>query len=228
MQFKNEQELITRLKAGDESAVSIWYSSSKDELLQFFLKRMSSEADAQELVHDTFLSCLSSLPLFRGESELWTFMLSVARHELADYWRKKYAKKAISMLPFGHEILESLSGESSVDKSEMGPILDQLPDEISEMLQLKYIDGKSVKELAVHYNLSFAAMQSKLHRAKELFKEIYERTTISWRITTEGKVTGGNWEKLTTPSVVTPIFLDHRDALLAIFTSCFICLGSSH
>lgn len=179
MQFKNEQDLIDQLKKGDSTAVYLWYSSSKRELLQFFLTRMASEADAQELVHDTYLSCLSSLPLFRDESGLWTFMLSVARHELADYWRKKYAKRAIALLPYGHELLDSLCGEQVQNHSEIGSILQKLPEEISEILQLKYIDGLSVKELATHYRLSFAAMQSRLHRAKELFKQEYGRTTIS-------------------------------------------------
>lgn len=185
MQFIHEQDLITGLKSGDSAAVSLWYSSSKDELVQFFLKRMSSESDAQELVHDTYVSCLSSLPLFRGDSGLWTFMVSIARHELADYWRKKYAKKAIALLPFGQELIESVAGEGDERSwimdhgSEVTQILLMLPQEISEMLQLKYIDGLSVKELALRYGLSCAAMQSRLHRAKELFKEEYERTTIS-------------------------------------------------
>lgn len=178
MQFSREAELIIALKAGESAAVTIWYQSSKQELLQFFLKRMSNESDAQELVHDTFLSCLSSLPLFRGESGLWTFMLSVARHELADYWRKRYAKKAISLLPFGSDLLGSIEGKEA-PAGEISELLEKLPQEISELLQLKYIDGKSVKELAIHYELSFTAMQSRLHRAKEAFKEIYERTTVS-------------------------------------------------
>ncbi len=185
MLFINEQELISQLKKGDSSAVSVWYSSSKTELLKFFLKRMGDESDAQELVHDTYLSCLSSLPLFRGESELWTFMLSIARHELSDYWRKKYAKKAIALLPYGHELLDSVRSDEGEDAwlaghvSIISEILHGLPEEISELLQLKYVDGLSVKELAHHYGLSFAAMQSKLYRAKELFKQEYERTTIS-------------------------------------------------
>lgn len=185
MVFKNEQDLIVQLKKGDSGAVSLWYSSAKADLLRFFIQRMGNEADAQELVHDTYLSCLSSLPLFRGESGLWTFMISIARHELSDYWRKRYAKKAIGLLPYGQELLESLSVDTKdhfamgATGSQVSQIMHCLPEEIGELLQLKYIDGLSVKELAAHYGLSFAAMQSKLHRAKELFKQEYERTTVS-------------------------------------------------
>jgi RNA polymerase sigma-70 factor, ECF subfamily len=178
MVFPDEGQLIQDLKIGDQAAVASWYRHAKPRLMAFFVKQIGNESDAQELVHDTYLSCLSALPLFRGESGLWSFMLSIARHELADFWRKRYAKKAIALLPFGQEFLESIGsrdpGQSTPDIEEL---LRTLPHEISELLQLKYIDGLSVKELARHYGLSFSAMQSKLYRAKEVFKQEYEQSS---------------------------------------------------
>lgn len=178
MVFLDEGQLIQNLKAGDQSAVATWYRHAKPKLMAFFVKQVGNESDAQELVHDTYLSCLSALPLFRGESGLWSFMLSIARHELADFWRKRYAKKAISLLPFGQEFLESIgSRDQSNQTSDLQELLRSLPQDISELLQLKYIDGLSVKELARHYGLSFTAMQSKLYRAKEVFKAEYEQSS---------------------------------------------------
>ncbi|MEP7167334.1 MAG: RNA polymerase sigma factor [Candidatus Woesebacteria bacterium] len=181
MVFSNEAALIVALKSGESSMVSRWYEESKRALLAFFVHQVSNEADAQELVHDTYMSCLASLPLFRGESGLWSFMISIARHELADYWRKKYAKKAIAMLPFGQELLDTVERPqgSEPQTQEVQELLQNLPGDIAELLALKYIDGLSVKELAKKYKLSFAAMQSKLYRAKEVFKEQYERNPIS-------------------------------------------------
>ena len=181
MVFPNESQLISDLKKGNQTAVATWYRQAKPKLTAFLAKQVGNESDAQELVHDTFLSCLSSLPLFRGESGLWSFMLSIARHEIADYWRKRYAKKAISLLPYGQELLDTVERPEVTDHTmqEIQELLHTLPGEIAELLQLKYVDGLSVKELAHHYGLSFPAMQSKLYRAKELFKQEYERNTIS-------------------------------------------------
>lgn len=180
MVFSEEQTLLVGLRLGDKRSVELWYTQAKVPLLRFFSNRVQHPSDAQELVHDTFLSTLSSLPLFRGKSNLWGFMLSVARHELADYWRKKYAKRAISLLPFGQELLDSVERPSNVEgtQAEMLELLERLPTEISELLQLKYIDGLSVKELSEQYGLSFTAMQSRLYRAKEIFKAECERAEI--------------------------------------------------
>ncbi|MBP9700167.1 RNA polymerase sigma factor [Candidatus Woesebacteria bacterium] len=169
MTFPTEKELIERLKKGDESAVRQWYQGSVSKLLVFFHSKVQVSSDAEELVQDTFLSCLASLPLFRGTSGLYGFMLGIARHELADYWRKKYAKKAISALPFGEEILLSLASDHSPSHGDVHMILSSLPIEISEVLLLKYVDGYSVKQLADQFGISSVAMQSRLYRAKEAF-----------------------------------------------------------
>ncbi len=173
MVFRNESLLITHLKRGDSRAVKDWYSQAANKLELFFSSRVSCEADAQELVHDTFMSCLASLPLFRGDSGLYTWMLGIARHELADYWRKKYAKKIISLLPFGEELIESVAAPSSVSGDDLTELLTRLPQDLSEVLQLKYVDGKSVKEIAQHFGVSVPAMQSRIYRAKEVLAREY-------------------------------------------------------
>lgn len=169
MTFPKEKELIDRLKRGEESAVREWYQGSVGKLLSFFHSKVLVTSDAEELVQDTFLSCLASLPLFRGTSGLYSFMLGIARHELADYWRKKYAKKAISALPFGEDILLSLASDHSPAHEDVHTILSSLPIEISEVLLLKYVDGYSIKQLADRFGISNVAMQSRLYRAKEAF-----------------------------------------------------------
>lgn len=176
MQFVNESNLITSLKLGDSKAVEMWYAQSKEKLLTFFLSQIPTPADAEELLHDTYLSCLAALPLFRGESGLWGWMLSIARHELADFWRKYYAKKAIRALPFGDELIERVGEVRSsqfIVHSEIQHILQILPTEVSELLQLKYVDGFTVKQLAKRFGTSVVAMQSKLYRAKEAFAKEY-------------------------------------------------------
>ncbi len=180
MIFPGEEALLSGLKSADEHAVREWYSFSKKQLFSFFLSKTKSSQDAEELTHDTYLSCLASLPLFRGESGLWGWMLSVARHELADYWRKRYAKKILAIFPYGKELLDSFQGEEPFLQSEktveIQETLQRLPREVAEILQCKYIDNTSMKDLAKKYDLSFSAMQSKVYRAKIEFIQEYEKT----------------------------------------------------
>lgn len=188
MVFSNETDLIKKLRLGDERAVQLWYEQSRAKLSAFFMKRTSETRDIDELVHDTYLSCLASLPLFRGQSSLYSWMIGIARHELSDYWRKKYAKRAIALLPFGQEVLDLMEVEEASgieargkrqEASELRELLRKLPEGVAELLELKYVDGFSVQELATQFGVSFSAMQSRLHRAKALFKAEYEEVVLS-------------------------------------------------
>lgn len=51
--------------------------------------------------------------------------------------------------------------------------LDRLPPKYGDVLEWKYIEGYSVKEIAGRLGLSTQATQSMLARAKRSFREIY-------------------------------------------------------
>ena len=105
MQLNANDLDIQKLREGDERAVLKWYKTFEKPLLRFILTKVSLKPDAQELCQNTFLSCLESLPLFKQNSSLWTWMCSIARHEIADYFRKKYAKRVLQMIPFADAVL---------------------------------------------------------------------------------------------------------------------------
>lgn len=164
------------LKRGHAPTVRKWYGLYASKLHSFFGTRVKQEADCDELVHDTFLSCLASLPLYRGECALWTWMMGIARHELMDYYRKLYAKKAIALLPLGEQFLDSLK-EEPLKQQYVIASLAKLPKQTAELLSLKYIDNLSVEAIARNLALTPHAVQSKLYRARELFKKTYEEVS---------------------------------------------------
>ena len=93
-----QQKLLHRLVSGDPVAARQWFNEYHDRLLQFVEQKISVTVDAEEVVQETFINCLRQIALFRGDSSLWTWMCSIARHEVADYYRKKYAKKRLQLL----------------------------------------------------------------------------------------------------------------------------------
>lgn len=168
---------IAALKRGEPRAINAWYESMAPKLRSYFSSRVRTSHDVDELVQDTFLSCLDSLPLYRGEAGFLTWMLGIARHELADYYRKLYAKKVIAMLPLGDSILDAFHHESNETKECVLQTLAYLPFKVAELLRLKYIDCLSVEEIAVELDLEPHAVQGRLYRARKVFKKIYEEIT---------------------------------------------------
>ena len=100
----NDKKMLEALRRGEKGTLRRFYKETQPKLWQWVVSRVQNEQDADEIVQDSFLNLLDSLPIFQGKSSLWTFLVSIAKHEVYDYWRKKYAKKAILTIPFADHI----------------------------------------------------------------------------------------------------------------------------
>lgn len=169
----NDTMMLNRLLGGDRDAFRDFYEATRGKLLGYARQKTASKKDAEELVHDAYLSMLDSLPLFRGQSSLETFLMSILRHEIADYWRKRYAKKAIKTVPF----VDQVYTEKLYSAKEMETMIDRAYERIKpwekQVLVLKYEEGRSVKEIASVMKWTVKATESRLFRARKAFQFAY-------------------------------------------------------
>lgn len=169
---------IQLLLLGNEREILRWYRVYEASITKYVRAKVSRNEDAQELAQNIFLTCLESLPLFQQKSSLWTWMCSIARHEVADYYRKKYAKRVLQCIPF----MDALLPEQVADMHDVScvvlSVLKKLPHADRELLQLKYIDDLSVKYISAKLCLSIKSIESKLFRARKAFEELYAKETI--------------------------------------------------
>lgn len=169
----DEQELISQLKTGSSQAVKVWFTTYSARLLRVVETKVSNKKDAEEIVQQTFLNCLKHLPLFLGKSSIWTWMNSIARHEIADYFRKKYAKKALKTIPLSDLLpLEQVSDSEDISQK-VNKVLSQMKQYYTELLLLKYADGRKIAEIADLFNKSCKSIESDLFRARKEFKELW-------------------------------------------------------
>lgn len=173
MSNENEADLLRRLLAGERRAFRRFYGATQPRLLRWVLRRVDNVKDGEELVQDTYLALVDSLPLFRGNSSLWTFLVSIARHEVADYWRKRYAKKAILFVPFMDQVYtERLYDAVGVGEA-IERVLASLTVEERRLLDWKYDEELGVGEIAKKLGISVKAAESRLFRARRAFQVAY-------------------------------------------------------
>jgi RNA polymerase sigma factor (sigma-70 family) len=168
-----DQLLIADLRTGDSRAVELWFQQYHDRLLRYVAKRVATTKDAEELVQETFMNCLKHLPLFRGGSSVWTWMCSIAKHEIADYFRKKYAKRALKTFPLGELLVASPHQDAHETATAVKKVLASMSQRSAELLQSKYIDHKKVAQIAEELGKSVKAIESDLFRARQEFKLLW-------------------------------------------------------
>lgn len=171
-QVADEQKLLAALRAGDGMAVRKWYQLFWPAVVAFVSNKISEPADVQEVAQEVFVACLRELPLFRAQSGLRTWMLGVAKHKVADYYRARYAKSFINFLPLPVSQFSTVP-EKSVQTEMALSALSALAVGDAELLLAKYVDKKTVKQLALECKQSVKAIESRLFRSRLAFKNAY-------------------------------------------------------
>ena len=185
--LKSDHQLLAQLRAGDERATALWFQTYQPRLTAYISRKLSQPLDVEELVQETFINCLRSLPNFKGNSSLYTWMCSIANHEVADYFRKRYAKKFIKALPLADFIFgDELKSNQSLDLLDahqtaetINRVFTKIGRENQELLLLKYVDGQKVKEIARQFGRTPKAIESDLFRARRDFREHYLELTAA-------------------------------------------------
>jgi RNA polymerase sigma-70 factor (ECF subfamily) len=113
---------------------------------------------------------------------LFTWLCQICRHEISD-WYARYARKQEPLVSldddpsvmaalesFGLEVQDNLVNQLAL--ADMVQItLDYLPDNYGKALELKYLQGLSVKEIAKRLGIGRLAAQSMLARARTAFRK---------------------------------------------------------
>ena len=170
-----DQLLVEELKQGKPSAVKKWYKTFYPYLLLVAKNKLPSLKDAEDIVQEVMINALRRIHLFRGGSSLKTWMTSILRHEIADYYRKIYAKKALQIVPLSKHFFAKPVKDSEDLQETIREILGEMPASKKALLLMKYVDELRVKDIAQKLGKSIKAVESDIWRSKELFKQLYNR-----------------------------------------------------
>jgi RNA polymerase sigma-70 factor, ECF subfamily len=168
--------LIRRIRAGDAEAWNELIGRFEGRLLAFVESRTRHRAAAEDLVQETFIGFLTSLPNFDPRRPLEAYLFSIAAHKLTDYLRREGRRPTLPLVPpdagtSGWEPAGNARPASSIARSHERRHLEQdalaaaLADEVEhfrrrgqwERLQcaeLLFVRGWSNKETAARLGIS--------------------------------------------------------------------------
>jgi RNA polymerase sigma-70 factor (ECF subfamily) len=184
-QHADDRRLVERLVQGNEHAFDEFVDTYYPRLYRFAFTRVGRDPEAtQDVVQSTFAAVIRKLGTYRGEAALFTWLCSFCRFEVAAYWRRRGKSAAEVELIEDDEFirgsLESLgavvdSTRHSFEREELArlvwSVLDHLPVRYGNALNWKYIQGRSVREVADGLGISAKAAESLLTRARQAFRD---------------------------------------------------------
>jgi RNA polymerase sigma-70 factor (ECF subfamily) len=171
-----ETGLRAAVLAGDEAAWRAWYDAHADGLRRYVLWRCGGSDDlADDVLQDTWLTAVRRIGDFKprtGGFRLW--LNGIAALTLQNHLRKQ------RRLTVRQHVLVEVpdAGDAATDDDRAwrtAKALAELPPRSERVLRAKYLEGRSVNDMAAAWNESPKAVESALTRAREQFRNAYER-----------------------------------------------------
>ena len=175
-----EEMLRREVLSGNEQAWRTWYGETFDGLYQYVLWRCGGRRDwADEIVQETWLLAVRRVRRFapgRGSFSAW--VRGIAANVMRNFFRRQ--KRLMNLKQSAVNAAEQSAGVGALRRNgeredQVAAVLAELPDRHEAVLRAKYLDGMSVAEIAASWSATPKAVESLLTRAREAFRELYER-----------------------------------------------------
>lgn len=175
--------------AGDESAFRHFFEIYFPRVYRFALPRLAGDVEAtKEVVQASLTKAVRSLNGYRGQATLFSWLCQICRHQIVDYLRanKRHSDRIVLIddNPELRAALEAVEAPSEDEPAQrlsraetralVQSVLDRLPSRYGDVLEWKYIEGRSVDEIGELLGLGHIAAQSMLARARTAFREALE------------------------------------------------------
>jgi RNA polymerase sigma-70 factor (ECF subfamily) len=188
--FDDEAPLIARMLEGEQQAFGSFFDAHFARLFRFAKSRLEGDDElAREVALTSLCKAMRKLSSFRGDAAVFTWLCRICLREIVDRLRvrRRYHEHVVLIddEPDLFEIVDAFEDEANADpliacsRAEIShrvhQVLDQLPARYANALEWKYIEGRSVEEIAAGLGMSHVAVQSMLARARVAFRAGIQR-----------------------------------------------------
>lgn len=154
-----------------------WESVYEDNVLWVYrtiFGRVGNRPDAEDLTSEVFLTAMRPLRLTASIAEVRAYLRATARTVLAAHWRSTMGQQITTI-----DELPTPPGQDSTPSTapqRLASVLDALPDTYRRVLELRFLQGLSVRETASAMGVSAANAKVLQHRALRLAAQINDGT----------------------------------------------------
>jgi len=185
-----DTEMIARIAAGDCTAFTSLMRRYNQKLYRTARSILRDDAEAEDAVQEAYLIAYRSLPGFRGDATLSTWLVRIAVNESLGRLRKRKREAEIIRLGYGDEeegsALEVTMDEPPFEQPERAAVraetrrlleakIDLLPEAFRTVFVLRAVEEMSVEETAAALAIPEATVRSRFFRARGLLREALAR-----------------------------------------------------
>jgi len=171
-----------------------WIQLYSDYLFNYTISRVNDRAMAQDLVSETFLAGLKSMQNFKGEASERTWLISILKRKIIDYYRKINSNKGKAEVRMGYNSDSESEGdwleervadpfdktaEDTIENSELGnaihDCLGKLPEKQAKVFKMKTLLNYETEAICNELNITASNFWVIIHRARTAMASCMEK-----------------------------------------------------
>lgn len=179
---KSDGDIIRACQQGDQAAYAELVSRYQDRAFWVAYNMLGNAEEARDAAQEAFVRIHRAIDRFDFNMNFYTWLYRIVTNLSIDRLRKLKKHRAVALNGL-EEVLKDPSGQNRPSyqmekeelKSTVRAVLQKLPDKYKAILVLRDIEGRSCKEISSITGTSHATVRWRLHTARKLFKESWER-----------------------------------------------------
>ncbi len=179
---RSDGDIIRACQQGDEDAFTELVSRYQDKAFWVAYNMLNDAEEARDVAQDGFVRIFRALDRFDFNMSFYTWLYRIVTNLSIDRLRKFRKHRPVGLGDFKEIIPDTASDgqpHSRLEREELKlsvrSVLRTLPDKYKAILVLRDIEGLSCKEISSITGASHATVRWRLHTARKLFKEKWER-----------------------------------------------------
>jgi RNA polymerase sigma-70 factor (ECF subfamily) len=175
-EIRQEYEAIDRTKR-DPSAFGVLYEKYFDRIFNFIYTQTDDEELTADLCSQTFLIALSSAHKFEFRGvPVSAWLYKIASNEVNRHFRKIKSRKVYSLEEVRLRELFSREEEDYTEETviKLLVLMKDLPNEMLEVLQLRFFEDKDFKEIAFILDITESGAKMRTYRALDRLRKSFK------------------------------------------------------
>jgi RNA polymerase sigma-70 factor, ECF subfamily len=157
----------------DRAGFLAFYQEAVPEVYGYFLHRCRDSATAEDLTSETFLAAVRNLEDGRPAPLDIPWVIGVARHKLADHWRRRAREERLRDALEQDPAPDDDPWDVRLDQMRANEVLAALGPHHQLVLTLRYVDGLPVADVAELIERTPGATEALLVRARAAYRRVY-------------------------------------------------------
>lgn len=161
-----------------------WINLYSDYLFNYTITRVNDREIAKDLVQDTFVAGLNSMKNFKGEASERTWLISILKRKIIDYYRKINSNKGKAEVRMSYSSDENegdwleervadpfdKTAENTIENAELGlaieDCLGKLPKKQAQVFEMKTILNYETEAICNELDITASNLWVIIHRAR--------------------------------------------------------------